>query len=85
MAPTAIVLAPEPTHENTQKVIEVVDTLGSRTTTGSTLVIGSQSTAQDGKYQSIIMNSSNEANGLQNVEKQMLDRILDEGAEFSFY
>jgi len=83
MAPTAIVLSPENLAIHEQDAPSSGRTLepstSANTTVGSTLVIGSQTTAQDGKYQSTIMNSSNSAGGLQRVEKQMLDRILDNG------
>ncbi|KAG9015765.1 electron carrier [Tulasnella sp. JGI-2019a] len=52
---------------------DVVETVTS-TSSGVTLVIGSPSTAQDGQYQSAVLSLS----AAENVEKQMLDRILDE-------
>ena len=39
------------------------------------LAIGSLSTAQDGKYQSLI----SELEGTRKVEKQLLDRLIDQG------
>lgn len=45
---------------------------------GSTLVIGSPSTARDGQYQALITELENDAG---TVEKQMLDRLVDAGAQ----
>lgn len=48
---------------------------------GPALVIGSLSTAQDGKYQDVV----SELEATRQVERQMLDRLLDRGnVEFSF-
>ena len=48
---------------------------------GPALVIGSLSTAQDGKYQNVV----SELEATRQVERQMLDRLLDRGnAQFSF-
>lgn len=44
------------------------------------LVIGSLSTAKDGKYQSLI----SELEGTRQIEKQLLDRLIDKGAYRSF-
>lgn len=49
------------------------------TPSGPCLVIGSPSTAQDGRYQDVVL----AAGKSDNVEKQMVDRILDKG-ELSF-
>src|ERR1700722_14266052 len=46
---------------------------------GPSLVIGSPATAQDGTYQSLITSLS----GSRDVERQMLDRLLDGGASLS--
>ena len=42
---------------------------------GPALVIGSLSTAQDGKYQDVV----SELEATRQVERQMLDRLLDQG------
>jgi len=42
---------------------------------GAALVIGSLSTAQDGKYQALI----SELESTRTVDKQLLDRLVDEG------
>lgn len=42
---------------------------------GAALVIGSLSTAEDGKYQALI----SELEPTRQVDKQLLDRIVDEG------
>ena len=48
---------------------------------GPALVIGSLSTAQDGKYQDVV----SELEATRQVERQMLDRLLDRGmCNFSF-
>lgn len=47
----------------------------------STLVIGSPATAQDGSYQDSILKASSSMN----VDKQMVDRILDEGELAKFH
>jgi hypothetical protein len=47
---------------------------------GPALVIGSLSTAQDGKYQRIV----SELEATRQVERQMLDRLLDRGDAFIF-
>lgn len=48
---------------------------------GPALVIGSLSTAQDGKYQDVV----SELEATRQVERQMLDRLLDRGnVPFSF-
>jgi len=47
---------------------------------GPALVIGSLSTAQDGKYQRIV----SELEAIRQVERQMLDRLLDRGDALSF-
>jgi hypothetical protein len=50
----------------------------SATAPGQVLVIGSLSTAQDGKYQAVL--SSLEGTP---VERQMLDRLLDGGEHYA--
>jgi hypothetical protein len=45
---------------------------------GPALVIGSLSTAQDGKYQRVV----SELEATRQVERQMLDRLLDRGNVF---
>jgi len=47
---------------------------------GPALVIGSLSTAQDGKYQRVV----SELETTRQVERQMLDRLLDRGDALSF-
>jgi hypothetical protein len=47
---------------------------------GPALVIGSLSTARDGKYQRIV----SELEATRQVERQMLDRLLDRGNVFPF-
>ncbi len=48
---------------------------------GPALVIGSLATAQDGKYQRVV----SELEATRQVERQMLDRLLDRGnVRFSF-
>lgn len=44
------------------------------------LAIGSLSTAQNGKYQSLI----SELEGTRQVEKQLLDRLIDQGIHECF-
>lgn len=46
---------------------------------GPALVIGSLSTAQDGKYQRAV----SELEATRQVERQMLDRLLDQGNVFN--
>jgi len=46
------------------------------TVKGPALAIGSLSTAEDGKYQSLI----SELETTRNVHRQMLDRLVDNGA-----
>jgi hypothetical protein len=55
--------------------------LSTMTAPGPVVVVGSLSTAQDGKYQALV--SSLESFG--QVERQMLDRLLDEGASAHLY
>ncbi|KAG7097248.1 electron carrier [Marasmius oreades] len=66
MPPTAVDITP-----TTSTFIDTRTT--SSTVKGRALVIGSLSTAQDGKYQSMI----NELEGSRTVERQMLDRLVD--------
>jgi hypothetical protein len=47
---------------------------------GPALVIGSLSTAQDGKYQRVV----SELEATRQVERQILDRLLDRGDALSF-
>jgi hypothetical protein len=49
---------------------------------GPTLVIGSPSTAQDGTYPSLISELERDTADASEVEKQMVDRILDGGKSF---
>jgi hypothetical protein len=48
---------------------------------GPALVIGSLSTAQDGKYQRLV----SELEVTRTVERQMLDRVLDQGSVLVFF
>ena len=48
---------------------------------GPALVIGSLKTAEDGTYQSLI----SDLESSRSVEKQLLDRIVDEGLSSSIY
>jgi hypothetical protein len=48
---------------------------------GPALVIGSLSTAQDGKYQRVV----SELEATRQVERQMLDRLLDRGNVYGFF
>jgi hypothetical protein len=48
---------------------------------GPALVIGSLSTAQDGKYQRAV----SELEATRQVERQMLDRLLDQGNVFGLF
>ena len=50
---------------------------------GPTLVIGSPSTAQDGTYPSLISELERDSANVSEVERQMLDRILDGGEFFT--
>ena len=50
---------------------------------GPTLVIGSPSTAQDGSYPGLIDELEKGSANASEVEKQMVDRILDGGMSFS--
>ena len=45
---------------------------------GPTLVIGSRSTAQDGTYPNLINKLEKDSADVSEVEKQRVDRILDE-------
>jgi hypothetical protein len=49
-------------------------------TKGPALVIGSPSTALDGKYQALV----SELEQTRQVERQMLDRLVDQGMAFLF-
>jgi len=75
MSPVAVELAqdlPTAPHQQKQPVVS---------TSGPTLVIGSPSTAQDGTYPSLISELERDSADAGEVERQMLDRILD-GGEF---
>lgn len=52
----------------------------SKSVKGPALVIGSLSTAQNGKYQRVV----SELEATRQVERQMLDRLLDRGNAFRF-
>ena len=64
MSPTAVYSQPEQPTQGTAAPSK-----------GPALVIGSLSTADDGKYQSLI----SELESTRTVEKQLLDRLVDEG------
>jgi len=70
MSPVAVELAQDSTKVQSQKQAVV----GSP---GPALVIGSPSTAQDGTYQSLISELEKASGNANEVEKQMVDRILD--------
>lgn len=70
MAPTAVY---SPSVQNSHPTSEGVSTIPAK---GSALAIGSLTTAQDGKYQSLISDLSEN----RQVERQMLDRLVDGGA-----
>lgn len=74
MAPTAIYASPEASAKPTAEGVSVIPAKG------QALAIGSLSTAQDGKYQSLV--SGLEDN--RKVERQMLDRLVD-GGEILFH
>ena len=67
MAPVAIYQSPPDTNISKSTAFASVK--------GPALVIGSLSTAQDGKYQSVV----SELEATRQVERQMLDRLLDRG------
>lgn len=68
MSPAAIYSAPVATTDS-QKVVAAVPVKG------PALCIGSPATATDGKYQALVKGLEE----TRNVEKQMLDRLLDGG------
>lgn len=64
-----------PTAEYSHPAVTASTTVDTAVTKGPALAIGSLTTAQDGKYQSLI--STLEEN--RQVERQMLDRLMDGG------
>lgn len=71
MAPVAVPAAPQ--HIVSLKESVVTSTVSAESKVeGAHLVIGSPATAHDGTYQAAIVSAGE-------VEKQMADRILDEG------
>ena len=77
MPPVAIDLTQDlPTTSESQKQ-SLVDS------PGPTLVIGSPSTAQDGTYPNLINELEKDSASATEVEKQMMDRILDGGGLFT--
>lgn len=68
MSPAAIYTAPVTTTDS-HKVVAAVPVKG------PALCIGSPATASDGKYQALVQSLED----TRNVEKQMLDRLLDGG------
>ena len=80
MSPVAVELIQDlPTTSHQQKRLVVV------TASGLTLVIGSPLTAQDGTYPSLISELERDPADAGEVERQMLDRVLDGGVLFSPY
>lgn len=71
MSPAAIFIAPV-AQTDPQRVVAAVPVKG------PSLVIGSPTTATDGKYQSLIT----ELEETRQVDRQMLDRLLDGGMCF---
>lgn len=75
MAPAAIYDSPVAAEQyRTAPVIAAVPVKG------AALAIGSLVTAGDGKYQSLV----SDLEGSRQVDRQMLDRLLDGGGYFSF-
>lgn len=73
MAPVAVPVAPQQSHIVSLKESVITSTLSAESKVeGAHLVIGSPATAHDGTYQAAIVSAGE-------VEKQMVDRILDEG------
>ncbi len=70
MSPTAIHVSSQRTVENITSVVK-----------GPALVIGSLSAAQNGKYQKSI----SELESTRKVDRQLLDRIVDEGTIEVFF
>ncbi|KAG8901175.1 electron carrier, partial [Tulasnella sp. 403] len=73
MSPVAVSVVPETLTK------DVVDVTAPSAPQGSALIVGSPATAQDGKYQEAILSASDAGN----VEKQMVDRILDDATTLS--
>jgi hypothetical protein len=69
MAPTAVEVPAVPLA-TTRKIAVAVPP------SGPSLAIGSLTTAQDGKYQALVTSLEHKGN----VERQMLDRLVDGGA-----
>lgn len=79
MSPVAVELVqdlPKTSQSEKQSAVGVL---------GPTLVIGSPSTAQDGTYPSLISELERDSTNASEVEKQMVDRILDGGKFFPSY
>jgi anamorsin len=70
MAPTAIYATPQPSL-----ALQKAALTGTSAPPHKSLVIGSLSSARDGKYQALI----SELEGDATVERQMLDRLVDGG------
>jgi hypothetical protein len=68
-------MSPIAIYTPAENVTSNVPPTGTSPLKGSALVIGSLSTAEDGKYQSVIT----ELESTRKVEKLLLDRIMDEG------
>ena len=66
--------SPTTSHQQKQPVVSA---------SGPALVIGSPSTAQDGTYPSLISELEKDSADVSEVEKQMVDRILDGGRFFT--
>jgi hypothetical protein len=71
-------MAPVATHPPSD---DVSRSSASASEKGPALVIGSLSTAQDGKYQRVV----SELEASRQVERQILDRLLDRGNVFGFF
>lgn len=70
MSPVAVELLPTTLQLQNQPMVGAP---------GPALVIGSPSTAQDGTYPSLINELERDTANVSEVEKQMVDRILDGG------
>jgi hypothetical protein len=75
MAPTAVTLPPDPIAVPLKAQLHHQSNFEQQ----AALVIGSLATAQNGKYQNVISDLAEGGRGADNVERQLLDRILDGG------
>lgn len=74
-------MSPIAVYTPAENVVTNVPASGTSPLKGNALVIGSLSTAEDGKYQSVIT----ELESTRKVEKLLLDRIIDEGMLRKFH